>query len=74
MPEGLHQTIGLGKSTPLGKLGAFTLIDLRTPSAGKHWPRPVVYVQQDTQLIDTARTHAANNGLALHSNEEDNRP
>ena len=73
VPEGLHQTIALGQSTPLGKDDVFTLIDLLPLSAGKHWSRPVVHVQQDTQLIDTARTHSANDGLALHSNEEDNR-
>ena len=74
VPEGLHQTIALGEFTPLGKVGVFTLIDILPPSAGKHWSRPVVYVQHDTQLIDIARTRSANNDLALQATRKTTGP
>ena len=37
----------------------------------RRWSTPVVCFQQDPQLIDTARTYAADNGLPFPGDEQD---
>lgn len=71
VPEGMYQTLTVGESTTLDNVGTFTLIDVLLSSGERRWSTPVVCFQQDPQLIDTARTYAADNGLALPGDERD---
>mgnify|MGYP001789253809 FL=1 len=71
MPEGMYQTLTVGESTTLNNVGTFTLINVLPPSGDRRWSTPVVCFQQDPQLIDTARTDAADNGFPLPGDEQD---
>ena len=71
VPEGMYQTLTVGQSATLDNVGTFTLIDVLPPSGERHWSTPVVCFQQDPQLIDTARTYAADNGLLFPGDEQD---
>ena len=70
-PANLNETLKLGESATLEKVGTFTLIDMEPPAHGKRWPTPVVCFEQDPQLMDTARQYAADNGLLFPSDEQD---
>lgn len=70
-PSNLDETLKLGESATLEKVGTFTLIDMEPPAHGKHWPTPVVCFEQDPQLMDTARQYAADNDLLFPSDEQD---
>lgn len=68
----MYQTLTVGKSTTLNNVDTFTLIDALPPSGNTRWSTPVICFQHDPQLIDTARTYAANNGLPFPTEEQDN--
>lgn len=70
-PANLKETLKLGESAPLEKVGTFTLIGMEPPARGKRWPDPVVCFEQDPQLMDTARQYAADNDLLFPSDEQD---
>ena len=70
-PSNLDETLKLGESATLEKVGTFTLIDMEPPAHGKRWPTPVVCFEQDPQLMDTARQYAADNDLLFPSDEQD---
>lgn len=70
-PSNLNETLKLGESATLEKVGTFTLIDMEPPAHGKRWPTPVVCFEQDPQLMDTARQYAADNDLLFPSDEQD---
>ena len=67
----MYQTLTVGKSTTLNNVDTFTLIDALPPSGNTRWSTPVICFQHDPQLIDTARTYAANNGLPFPTEEQD---
>ena len=54
-PPNLNETLKLGESATLEKVGTFTLIEVTPPANGARWPTPVVCFEQDPQLMDTAR-------------------
>ena len=62
-PANLNETLKLGESATLEKVGTFTLIEVTPPANGARWPTPVVCFEQDPQLIDTARQYAADNDI-----------
>ena len=70
-PANLKETLKLGESATLEKVGTFTLIGMEPPARGKRWPDPVVCFEQDPQLMDTARQYAADNDLLFPSDEQD---
>ena len=70
-PANLNETLKLGESATLEKVGTFTLIGMEPPAHGKRWPTPVVCFEQDPQLMDTARQYAADNGLPFPGDERD---
>lgn len=70
-PSNLNETLKLGESATLEKVGTFTLIGMEPPAHGKRWPTPVVCFEQDPQLMDTARQYAADNDLLFPSDEQD---
>ena len=70
-PSNPNETLKLGESATLEKVGTFTLIDMEPPAHGKRWPTPVVCFEQDPQLMDTARQYAADNDLLFPSDEQD---
>ena len=70
-PSNLNETLKLGESATLEKVGTFTLIDMEPPAHGKRWPTPAVCFEQDPQLMDTARQYAADNDLLFPSDEQD---
>ena len=72
-PPNLNETLKLGESATLEKVGTFTLIGMEPPAHGKRWPTPVVCFEQDPQLMDTARQYAADNGLPFRPNDEEAR-
>ena len=73
VPEGMYQTLTVGESTTLEKVGTFTLIGMEPPAHGKRWPTPVVCFEQDPQLMDTARQYAADNNLYFRPDDEEAR-
>lgn len=70
-PSNLNETMKLGESATLEKVGTFTLIDMEPPAHGKRWPTPVVCFEQDPQLMNTAHQYAADNDLLFPSDEQD---
>lgn len=70
-PSNLDETLKLGESATLEKVGTFTLIGMEPPARGKRWPDPVVCFEHDPQLMDTARQYAADNDLLFPSDEQD---
>lgn len=72
-PANLKETLKLGESATLEKVGTFTLIGMEPPAHGKRWPTPVVCFEQDPQLMDTARQYAADNDLYFRPDDEEAR-
>lgn len=72
-PANLNETLKLGESATLEKVGTFTLIDMEPPAHGKRWPTPVVCFEQDPQLMNTARQYAADNNLYFRPDDEEAR-
>ena len=72
-PPNLSETLKLGESATLEKVGTFTLIDMEPPARGKRWPTPVVCFEEDPQLMDTARQYAADNNLDFRPDDEEAR-
>ena len=72
-PSNLNETLKLGESATLEKVGTFTLIGMEPPARGKRWPDPVVCFEQDPQLMDTARQYAADNDLYFRPDDEEAR-
>ena len=72
-PANLNETLKLGESATLEKVGTFTLIGMEPPAHGKRWPDPVVCFEQDPQLMDTARQYAADNNLYFRPDDEEAR-
>ncbi|WP_454929589.1 hypothetical protein [Actinomyces sp.] len=72
-PANLNETLKLGESATLEKVGTFTLIGMEPPAHGKRWPTPVVCFEQDPQLMDTARQYAADNDLYFRPDDEEAR-
>ena len=72
-PANLNETLKLGESATLEKVGTFTLIGMEPPAHGKRWPDPVVCFEQDSQLMDTARQYAADNNLYFRPDDEEAR-
>ena len=72
-PANLNETLKLGESATLEKVGTFTLIGMEPPAHGKRWPDPVVCFEQDPQLMDTARQYAADNDLYFSPDDEEAR-
>ena len=72
-PANLNETLKLGESATLEKVGTFTLIGMEPPAHGKRWPTPVVCFEQDPQLMDTARQYAADNNLYFRPDDEEAR-
>ena len=72
-PANLNETLKLGESATLEKVGTFTLIGMEPPAPGKRWPDPVVCFEQDPQLMDTARQYAADNNLYFRPDDEEAR-
>ena len=72
-PPNLNETLKLGESATLEKVGTFTLIGMEPPAHGKRWPDPVVCFEQDPQLMDTARQYAADNDLYFRPDDEEAR-
>lgn len=72
-PASLNETLKLGESATLEKVGTFTLIGMEPPAHGKRWPDPVVCFEQDPQLMDTARQYAADNNLYFRPDDEEAR-
>lgn len=72
-PSNLNETLKLGESATLEKVGTFTLIDMEPPAHGKRWPTPVVCFEQDPQLMNTARQYAADNNLYFRPDDEEAR-
>ena len=72
-PANLNETLKLGESATLEKVGTFTLIDMEPPAHGKRWSTPVVCFEQDPQLMDTARQYAADNNLYFRPDDEEAR-
>lgn len=72
-PSNLNETLKLGESATLEKVGTFTLIGMEPPARGKRWPDPVVCFEQDPQLMDTARQYAADNDLYFRTDDEEAR-
>lgn len=72
-PANLNETLKLGESATLEKVGTFTLIGMEPPARGKRWPDPVVCFEQDPQLMDTARQYAADNDLYFRPDDEEAR-
>lgn len=72
-PSNLNETLKLGESATLEKVGTFTLIGMDPPARGKRWPDPVVCFEQDPQLMDTARQYAADNDLYFRPDDEEAR-
>jgi len=72
-PSNLNETLKLGESATLEKVGTFTLIGMEPPAHGKRWPTPVVCFEQDPQLMDTARQYAADNDLNFRPDDEEAR-
>ena len=72
-PANLNETLKLGESATLEKVGTFTLIGMEPPAHGKRWPDPVVCFEQDPQLMDTARQYAADNDLYFRPDDEEAR-
>ncbi len=70
-PSNLNETLKLGESATLEKVGTFTLIDMEPPAHGKRWPTPVVCFEQDPQLMNTARQYAADNNLYFRPDDEE---
>ena len=70
-PANLKETLKLGESATLEKVGTFTLIGMEPPAHGKRWPTPVVCFEQDPQLMDTARQYAADNDLYFRPDDEE---
>ena len=73
VPEGMYQTLTVGESATLEKVGTFTLIGMEPPAHGKRWPDPVVCFEEDPQLMDTARQYAADNNLYFRPDDEEAR-
>ena len=72
-PANLNETLKLGESATLEKVGTFTLIGMEPPARGGRWPDPVVCFEQDPQLMDTARQYAADNDLYFRPDDEEAR-
>ena len=72
-PPNLNETLKLGESATLEKVGTFTLIGMEPPAHGTRWPTPVVCFEQDPQLMDTARQYAADNDLYFRPDDEEAR-
>ena len=72
-PANLNETLKLGESATLEKVGTFTLIGMEPPAHGKRWPDPVVCFEEDSQLMDTARQYAADNNLYFRPDDEEAR-
>jgi len=72
-PANLNETLKLGESATLEKVGTFTLIGMEPPAHGKRWPTPIVCFEQDPQLMDTARQYAADNDLYFRPDDEEAR-
>lgn len=72
-PPNLNETLKLGESATLEKVGTFTLIEVTPPANGARWPTPVVCFEQDPQLMDTARQYAADNDLYFRPDDEEAR-
>ena len=72
-PANLNETLKLGESATLEKVGTFTLIGMEPPAHGKRWPDPVVRFEQDPQLMDTARQYTADNNLYFRPDDEEAR-
>lgn len=72
-PSNLNETLKLGESATLEKVGTFTLIDMEPPAHGKRWPTPAVCFEQDPQLMNTARQYAADNNLYFRPDDEEAR-
>ena len=72
-PPNLNETLKLGESATLEKVGTFTLIEVTPPANGSRWPTPVVCFEQDPQLMDTARQYAADNDLYFRPDDEEAR-
>ena len=72
-PANLKETLKLGESATLEKVGTFTLIGMEPPAHGKRWPTPVVCFEQDPPLMDTARQYAADNDLYFRPDDEEAR-
>lgn len=72
-PPNLSETLKLGESATLEKVGTFTLIGMNPPAHGKRWPTPVVCFEQDPQLMDTARQYAADNNLYFRPDDPEAR-
>ena len=72
-PANLNETLKLGESATLEKVGTFTLIGMEPPARGKRWPDPVVCFEQDPQLMNTARQYAADNNLYFRPDDEEAR-
>ena len=72
-PANLKETLKLGESATLEKVGTFTLIGMEPPAHGKRWPTPVMCFEQDPQLMDTARQYAADNDLYFRPDDEEAR-
>ena len=72
-PANLKETLKLGESATLEKVGTFTLIGMEPPARGKRWPDPVVCFEQDPQLMDTARQYATDNNLYFRPDDEEAR-
>ena len=72
-PANLNETLKLGESVTLEKVGTFTLLDMEPPAHGKRWPTPVVCFEQDPQLMNTARQYAADNNLYFRPDDEEAR-
>ena len=72
-PPNLNETLKLGESATLEKVGTFTLIGMEPPARGGRWPDPVVCFEQDPQLMDTARQYAADNDLYFRPDDEEAR-
>lgn len=72
-PANLNETLKLGESATLEKVGTFTLIGMEPPARGKRWPTPVVCFEEDPQLMDTARQYAADNNFYFRPDDEEAR-
>lgn len=72
-PANLNETLKLGESATLEKVGTFTLIEVTPPANGAQWPTPVVCFEEDPQLMDTARQYAADNDLYFRPDDEEAR-
>lgn len=73
VPEGRYQTLKLGESAPLNKVGTLTLLELAPPAKGKRWPTPVVCFKQETRLMNTARQYAADTNLYFRPDDQEAR-